>query len=868
MSIDIIIPVHNARPYVQRCLDSVLSNTHDHNYQIIIINDASDTETSELLEGFAKQNPIVRLHVNTENLGYTASVNIGMKMSSADYVVLLNSDTEVSTNWLDSLLRCINSDTNIGIVGPLSNAASWQSVPELLDEKGHFCVNDLPEKDNGAQLNEMADLVRNVSLKSYPKVPFVNGFCFMISRSVIDKIGYMDEENFPRGYGEENDYCLRASATGFELAIADDTYVYHAKSQSFGHEQRESLSKQGSVALRKKHGDSYFTNQATKMRTINELNATRQLIKDRIDIDALPKILHTSTLRVLFILPKPGIGGGPHSVVQEVAAMRSLGVEAAVAVQERYLAVLYDRYSEIPNVKDVFAGYQDSTLLDLAKDYDVVVATIFTTTNLVKEITDTFPHILPAYYTQDYEPLFFDEPNELYQDALDSYTRLDGGLLFAKTQWIAREIAKHHGVAVHKVVPSIDHEVYYPSTSKNNSTDSNINIAAMIRPRTPRRGAGRTMQLLSNLKARFGQKISIHLFGCNESDEDFQELVHDFEYVSYGIMERMGVADLLRRCDIFIDLSDYQAFGRTSLEAMACGATALVPIYGGGDEYALDNLNAIIADSFNLAECEARLAELIEQHDKLLEMQKAALETSTNFSPEKAALSELKHMSEHLTRHRQYWPLLKTPTLCLWQTESEPHILFNKKTVNAHWYISSIRQLPKPVQGKLLITQDVIDGKDLFDLAEWLIDWRGAGNLWIHEITTPQDFNKSELKWCLRAADTVILRNPELLGRLPDFNQHTIAVNDEQSYLTVIEQLTKSEAHNSSLTIPWGDAGEATDIAKIIPLLNSRREEFIRKDRKMRQRRKLKEQPHRYFADSKIKPLRLLRFLFPRKGNY
>ena len=55
----------------------------------------------------------------------------------------------------------------------------------------------------------------------------------------------MDEENFPIGYGEENDYCIRAADAGFTLAIADDAYVFHAKSKSFGHSRRKELSKQG-----------------------------------------------------------------------------------------------------------------------------------------------------------------------------------------------------------------------------------------------------------------------------------------------------------------------------------------------------------------------------------------------------------------------------------------------------------------------------------------------------------------------------------------------------------------------------------------------------------------------------------------------
>lgn len=94
----------------------------------------------------------------------------------------------------------------VGIAGPLSNAASWQSVPKLF-EQNDWAKNSLPEKMN---LEQMSNLVENRSDKCYPEVPLLNGFCLMVKREVIDKIGYFDQETFSEGYGEENDYCIRA----------------------------------------------------------------------------------------------------------------------------------------------------------------------------------------------------------------------------------------------------------------------------------------------------------------------------------------------------------------------------------------------------------------------------------------------------------------------------------------------------------------------------------------------------------------------------------------------------------------------------------------------------------------------------------
>jgi len=60
----------------------------------------------------------------------------------------------------------------------------------------------------------------------------LNGFCLAIKRTLITDIGIFDEEAFGEGYGEENDYCLRAVKAGWQLAVADDTYIYHAQSRS------------------------------------------------------------------------------------------------------------------------------------------------------------------------------------------------------------------------------------------------------------------------------------------------------------------------------------------------------------------------------------------------------------------------------------------------------------------------------------------------------------------------------------------------------------------------------------------------------------------------------------------------------------
>jgi GT2 family glycosyltransferase len=79
----------------------------------------------------------------------------------------------------------------------------------------------------------------------------LNGFCLLLHKPTLDETGYLDEINFPRGYGEENDLCLRLILAGHKLAIADDVFVYHSRSASFGSDLRRKLTAKAMETLRR-----------------------------------------------------------------------------------------------------------------------------------------------------------------------------------------------------------------------------------------------------------------------------------------------------------------------------------------------------------------------------------------------------------------------------------------------------------------------------------------------------------------------------------------------------------------------------------------------------------------------------------------
>lgn len=238
--VSIIIPIYNAYEDSKKCIESVLQKTTQP-YEIILINDNStDKRINELLEFFNEKDNITVIN-NEINKGFVKNVNIGIKHSEHD-VVLLNSDTVVTDKWLEKLKIAAYKNKNIGTVTPISNNAGAFSAPK-------FAVrNRIP---NYLSLSEMANIVEKSSNKIFMETPTGNGFCMYIKRDTINSVGFFDEI-FGKGYCEENDYCMRAKDEGWINIIDDHTYIFHNESSSFQGE-RQSLFEHNIKILLNKH---------------------------------------------------------------------------------------------------------------------------------------------------------------------------------------------------------------------------------------------------------------------------------------------------------------------------------------------------------------------------------------------------------------------------------------------------------------------------------------------------------------------------------------------------------------------------------------------------------------------------------------
>ncbi len=227
--ITIVIPVYNAYDAVRQCLASVFQHT-SRDAKLIVINDASpDERVQPMLEMAVANRPNVQLVTNEENLGYTRTINRGINLAPDDDIILLNSDTSVGPRWLQNMRVAAYHDQDIGTVTAISDNSGAFSVPKMGQ------ANDFPV---WLQREETARAIAQHSSLIYPETPTGSGFCLYIRRELMNDIGGFDEAAFPRGYGEENDFCMRAVRAGWRHIVDDRTLVYHVRSASFQGEKK------------------------------------------------------------------------------------------------------------------------------------------------------------------------------------------------------------------------------------------------------------------------------------------------------------------------------------------------------------------------------------------------------------------------------------------------------------------------------------------------------------------------------------------------------------------------------------------------------------------------------------------------------
>jgi GT2 family glycosyltransferase len=630
--VDIIICIHNAYDDVKKCLDSVIRYSSPP-FSLILIDDGSEDPTRNYVERFAQIHNATLIRNNFAR-GYTFAANQGLKASSAHYAILLNSDTIVTYEWLDRITECAESDIKIGIVGPLSNTASWQSVPEI-ENQGDWAKNILPPE---ISVQQMGRFIAKSSSRTYPRIPFINGFCLLIKRDLINDVGYFDEDNFGKGYGEENDYCIRAQKAGWEFAIADDVYIYHSQSRSYSDEMRRLLCERSDRLLHQKHGLDIILKGVTacknnkvlmgiRARTRVLFNRNQILLKGRNQFEGK---------RLLVLLPICDQGGGAYVIIQECRSMMDMGVDVRLFNLVSYKPFFERNFPEleIPVIYGTIEGLEK-----LSKHFDAVICT---TNGSVSWVGQHSGKNITAYYVQDFEPDFYSPGSDDYKRALESYSKIPDMIRFTKTRWTHDIVKEKTGIECRIIGPSVDIDLFRPLSRYHGIRNNEpVHITAMIRPVTPRRNPVFTLELLREIKQKYQDKVFIQTFGCSLPELSSMRFNRDFPFCHSGVVGRTELVSIFNDADIFLDCSSFQAMGLTAFEAMACGAAVIAPKNGGCNEVIKNEMNGLIVDTLSISSCMDALNHLISDEGFRKNLSEHAITDICEFFPEQAAYNIL-----------------------------------------------------------------------------------------------------------------------------------------------------------------------------------------------------------------------------------
>ena len=211
----IIILTYNKLEYTQKCIESIRTFTNENDYEIIVIDNASEDGTLNWL----KEQEDIILIANKSNMGFPKGCNQGIEVATGNEILLLNNDVIVTFNWLEKLRKALYSSDEIGAVGPITNYCSnYQSIKttyKTIDEMHEFAKN--------FNVNKNGDWEYRLKLV---------GYCMLIKKEVVDKIGLLDEI-FTPGNFEDDDYSLRIIKQGYKLIVCHDTFIHHFGSVTF-----------------------------------------------------------------------------------------------------------------------------------------------------------------------------------------------------------------------------------------------------------------------------------------------------------------------------------------------------------------------------------------------------------------------------------------------------------------------------------------------------------------------------------------------------------------------------------------------------------------------------------------------------------
>ncbi len=217
--VSIVIVTHNNLELTKQCVQSIRDDGYSHLECIVVDNCSTDGSPAWLRE-WECPSAGMRVILNGDNRGFGAANNQGLAVARGEYLVLLNNDTVVTKGWLRTLVNHLRRDSSIGIIGPVTNNIGNEARIQTAYEH----LEAMPE-EAFAYTRRHGGRVFDIEVLAF--------FCVAFPRKVYEEIGPLDEA-FGLGFFEDDDYCRRVRATGRRVVCAEDVFIHHELSASFG----------------------------------------------------------------------------------------------------------------------------------------------------------------------------------------------------------------------------------------------------------------------------------------------------------------------------------------------------------------------------------------------------------------------------------------------------------------------------------------------------------------------------------------------------------------------------------------------------------------------------------------------------------
>ncbi len=214
----ILVLTYNNLDYTRQCLESIFAYTEYPDYEVIVVDNASQDGTPAYLTEFAASHSSIKIILNEKNEGFARGNNIAAQASCGNYLVFLNNDTVVTEGWLSRLVAHVQNPL-VGIVGPVTNSSANETLVEV-DYQGLEGMEQFAAQYSAAHAGEVFEI---------GMVPFM---CAIMRREVYEDVGPLDER-FGMGMFEDDDYAMRLRQKGYKILCTEDVFIHHWGSASF-----------------------------------------------------------------------------------------------------------------------------------------------------------------------------------------------------------------------------------------------------------------------------------------------------------------------------------------------------------------------------------------------------------------------------------------------------------------------------------------------------------------------------------------------------------------------------------------------------------------------------------------------------------